>query len=199
MSKISLKIPNVVDGKQVSFIVPCASEDLSSFTINGDTYDVVDTHHNTVFGVANMWNKGSIVSVIIDTGERAAYLQNAAVPYYVAQCDITNCITLDVQSDADVAITDKKFVYDASKGIVFFSVKVSVQGDTTSIVISSEDVPTPSFPSTGSFVPIYNHGARECSVLVEHIALMKLTTIRVSSSSGEPIKDCVVQGWYFTE
>lgn len=77
MSKINITLPRPpVHGKQVSFIAPCSSADATGFAINGVDYTMVDADGNPIIHHTNIWNDEAMVSVILDTENKRAYLQN---------------------------------------------------------------------------------------------------------------------------
>ena len=84
MSKIALVLPDMpITGKQVSFIAPCSSSDTTCFTINNTDYTICDAAGNNLEGIANIWARGSFVSVILDVDSAKAYIQNANTNAYL--------------------------------------------------------------------------------------------------------------------
>lgn len=70
----------IVDGKQISFKAPCDSSEASGLTINDVEYDIVNSVGESVLGVYNVWGQDSIVSVILNTTNNKAYIQNKHTP-----------------------------------------------------------------------------------------------------------------------
>ena len=79
MSKICLTIPGfLANGKQISFVAPCDSADATCFTINNDEYTICNAKDDNLAGTDGIWASGAIVSVIVNTETKKAYIQNAA-------------------------------------------------------------------------------------------------------------------------
>lgn len=79
MSKIKLTLPGLeipTNGKQVTFVAPCSCLETEALQIDGVDYTVVDSFCKCVTGVGGRWVAGAVVSVILDTENRRAYLQN---------------------------------------------------------------------------------------------------------------------------
>lgn len=71
----------VVNGKQISFRAPCDSSNCTGLVINDENYDIVDSADNTLSGKAGLWKANAIISVIVHTAEKRAYLQNPSVSH----------------------------------------------------------------------------------------------------------------------
>jgi hypothetical protein len=79
MSVIKLTLPRgeiPVTGKQVTFTAPCTCIETEALQIDGVQYTVVDSLCNCVTGIGGRWVPGAVVSVILDTENQRAYLQN---------------------------------------------------------------------------------------------------------------------------
>lgn len=84
MSKIKTIIDyHPANGKQLSFRAPCSSIDTDGLLINNVEYTLVDADGNNIAGTANLWNSGAMVSVILDTVNTLAYIQNANTNGYL--------------------------------------------------------------------------------------------------------------------
>ena len=66
----------ICDGKQITFKAPCDCSDITALLIDGRAYQLVDAFGNVVAG-GNSFTANAMVSVIIDTDEYKAFLQNA--------------------------------------------------------------------------------------------------------------------------
>ena len=81
MSIIKLTLPGTtvpVDGKSVSFVAPCSCANADTLQIDDKNYDIVDALGESVTGSVGYWDAGAIVTVVLDTINLKAYLQNAA-------------------------------------------------------------------------------------------------------------------------
>lgn len=84
--KISITLPygeRAVDGKQISFVAPCSSLDADGAVIEGVEYTVVDAAGNALTGTVPAWEKGATVSIVLDTVNTKAYIQNAVTNGYL--------------------------------------------------------------------------------------------------------------------
>lgn len=84
--KIALTLPagvQAVNGKQISFVAPCSSLDAECMVLNGTEYAFVDAAAETIAGSVYAWEKGAVVSIILDTIESKAYVQNANTNVYL--------------------------------------------------------------------------------------------------------------------
>lgn len=83
--KITVDGP-LVDGHKITFKAPCGcgtAENLNVFYIEGGTqknrlFTLKDANNNTLSGNTNMFAHGAYVSVVLDTNNGHAYVQNAA-------------------------------------------------------------------------------------------------------------------------
>lgn len=79
MAKIKLNLPlgeGVITGKVVTFTAPCSCTETEALHINGVDYTVVDALGKCVTGKYGRWEAGAVVSVILDTEKKFAFLQN---------------------------------------------------------------------------------------------------------------------------
>lgn len=84
--KLAVTLPAgvpVVNGKQISFIAPCCALDAECMVLDGVEYAVVDAAGATLAGSVSAWEKDAVVSVILDTIEHKAYVQNANTNAYL--------------------------------------------------------------------------------------------------------------------
>lgn len=80
MSSIKLNLPGTIvpaTGMQINFIAPCNCTEIDSITIDGAAYDVVDTLGHSLVGTGCMWAANALVSVLLDTTNKRAFLLNA--------------------------------------------------------------------------------------------------------------------------
>lgn len=85
MSLINLTLPTgevAVQGKQVTFIAPCDSKTCTGLKIDGVSYSLVDAGGFKVEGINNVWEKDATLSVILDTANKKAYVQNPVSAKY---------------------------------------------------------------------------------------------------------------------
>lgn len=84
--KVAITLPygeRAVDGKQISFVAPCGSLEADGVVIEGVEYTVVDAAGKSLTGAVPAWEKGATVSVVLDTVNAKAYIQNAATNGYL--------------------------------------------------------------------------------------------------------------------
>lgn len=84
--KVAITLPSgerVVNGKQVSFVAPCRSLDADCLVIEGVDYTVVDAAGQALTGAVSAWELGATVSVVLDTVNARAYIQNANTNVYL--------------------------------------------------------------------------------------------------------------------
>ena len=75
--KVTLPLGEIpVNGKQVSFVAPCDCAGTEALQIDGVNYTVVDALCRCVTGVGGRWEAGAVVSVILDTDRKYAFIQN---------------------------------------------------------------------------------------------------------------------------
>ena len=82
----SVKIENDL---QVNFTAPCdCSAVTGGLTVAGTTFTIVDAAGNCVTGIGGFFTEGAVVSVILDTENNRAYLQNGSnmiIPAEIAE------------------------------------------------------------------------------------------------------------------
>ena len=142
MAKIQLTLPvgePIADGKQISFKSPDACQDVSALIIDGVEYALVDYKNNVL---SESFEKDSIISVIVDTVNLRACIQNAGgggggsgpVDIEVAKLvygpsgdtidvDLTTCTTIeeDLWGERSGHVYPKKL---ESEGLSSFSIDV---------------------------------------------------------------------------
>ena len=85
---LTLPAGGVIDGTMVKFRAPCAGTAVTGgISIDGVTYTVVDAMHSVFSGKDGVWDTGAEIAVLLDTGERKAYLQNASTAGLMATLD----------------------------------------------------------------------------------------------------------------
>lgn len=109
MAKIRIDlVEQLVDGHSVTFKAPCdctAIDGLKVYypTENGVTSDVFtlnDAHGNILTGLGNLFAKGAYVKVVLDTVNKAAYIQNANTNSYI------EARLVDIRSTTENVIKD---------------------------------------------------------------------------------------------
>lgn len=81
MSTLTVTLPkgaSVVDGKQLTFVAPCDCTGVTGIIIGETTYTLVDATNTCVSDKGNQFVSGAMVSVIMDTTNSRAYIQNSA-------------------------------------------------------------------------------------------------------------------------
>lgn len=82
MKTINLTLPDgevVVNGKQISFIAPCDCSVTKCLRVNEVDYAIVDATGCVVTEKGGAWAANSMVSVILDTVNKKAYLQGSSL------------------------------------------------------------------------------------------------------------------------
>lgn len=69
---------NVKNNSTITFKAPCDGTGIISLIINSVTYTLVDAKNNNINAIGNVFIKDALVSVLIDTTNNRAYIQNAA-------------------------------------------------------------------------------------------------------------------------
>lgn len=78
MSKIRITASDaVIAGKQFTFKAPCNPDSVDSLLINGETYSICDALGNSLCKKSNAWKKDALVSVILDTDSKKAFILNS--------------------------------------------------------------------------------------------------------------------------
>lgn len=96
MAKIKLTVAHeLVDGEVLVFKAPCNCIDVDGIVVyytvltesnakeESKTFVFKDSHGNTLTGLGNLFNAGAYVSVILNTTDGYAYIQNAATNKYL--------------------------------------------------------------------------------------------------------------------
>ena len=81
MSTLTVTLPegaSVVDGKQLTFVAPCDCTGVTGIKIGEVEYTLVDATNTCVSDKGSQFVSGAMVSVIIDTANSRAYIQNSA-------------------------------------------------------------------------------------------------------------------------
>ena len=80
MATLTVTLPvgtTVVNGKQVTFRAPCDCTGISGIVIDGTTYTLVDATTEQITG--HTFKKDAMVSVIMDTENNKAFVQNGII------------------------------------------------------------------------------------------------------------------------
>lgn len=89
MATLTVTLPTgttVVNGKQITFRAPCDCTGISGIVINGTTYTLVDATTEQITG--HTFKKDAMVSVIMDTENNKAFVQNGII-YGVSSVELT--------------------------------------------------------------------------------------------------------------
>ena len=113
MATLTVTLPTgttIVNGKQITFRAPCDCTGISGIVINGTTYTLVDATTEQITG--HTFKKDAMVSVIMDTENNKAFVQNGII-YGVSTVELTRA-----EYDALVAagLIDKNTIYVVSDG-----------------------------------------------------------------------------------
>lgn len=96
MSKLKLNVPDVIcTGKMVSFVAPCDCSTITCLHINGVDYTIVDAAGEDVTKVGGVWAAGAVVTVVLNTSTRRAYIQN---PNHFAKRSILTTAVIDANA-----------------------------------------------------------------------------------------------------
>lgn len=94
MANINVRIDGpLMDGHRVTFKAPCACSQIErlkvKYLLNNEmksaTFQLKDSHGASVVGLGNLFEEGAYVTVILDTTNKFAYLQNADTNSYLEQ------------------------------------------------------------------------------------------------------------------
>ena len=143
MAKINLTLPHeevAVTGKQVTFVAPCNSEDLTEVVIDGVSFSLVDSMDEPVH--ANAFKKDSIVSVILHVGSNKAYIQNAVTNSYLEAVMAAD----NALSDTSEKPVQNKVITEALSGKMNNSMRGATNG--VASLDSSGKIPTSQLPSS---------------------------------------------------
>ena len=80
MATLNISLPantEVCNGKQITFRAPCSCEGVTHISIEGTTYQLVDSMNRDI-SKCEAYTEGSMISVILDTENTKAYVQNSA-------------------------------------------------------------------------------------------------------------------------
>ena len=76
VGKIKLTVEDIItNGKQISFQTPCGSANTTGLIINDTEYDIVNAIGDSVIGVYGIWARDAMVSVVLNTDTKKAYIQ----------------------------------------------------------------------------------------------------------------------------
>ena len=87
-------------GKQVSFRAPCAGTAAEAIQIEGVNYTICDALGRSIAGDRGVWQSGEIISVILDTENQKALIQNAATLKRDEQLSTATASLFGLGSDA---------------------------------------------------------------------------------------------------
>ena len=111
MSKIIVNLGcPVVNGKQVSFFSPCASDTAECIIISEVEYELVDAYGKAITGINAAWSKDALVSVILDTNTNKAYVQNATSNAYIEDTFLRKTAT-----PADIGAQPKHYYFSPTE------------------------------------------------------------------------------------
>ena len=82
MSTIKLTLPvgeSCCVGKQITFKAPSGCTNISTITVDGNIYQLVDVFGKPESSLGKLYDAGTLVTVILDTNKRKAYLQNPSL------------------------------------------------------------------------------------------------------------------------
>lgn len=91
--KVTLDYP-IIDGQALTFKAPCACtevegliiyypEEKGAETLVSKVFKFKDAQHNELTDLGNLFDKDAYVNVLLDTGNNAAYIQNANTNAYI--------------------------------------------------------------------------------------------------------------------
>ena len=107
---VDLRGASVVDGKQLTFVAPCDCTGVTGLKIGDDIYELVDATGNLIASNVTHFAKDSMVSVIVCTQSKKAYIQNSANKLFVdvvPTVDSANFVTSGTIYDALANKLDK--------------------------------------------------------------------------------------------
>lgn len=163
MSIVKVTLPGgeiPVNGKQVSFVAPCDCDAVNGLSIEGETYTVCDAMGNCVTGIGGFFCAGSVVSVILNTDEKKAFIQNPSTAIISAEtaklCGCSDKAALESvlsalkgKVDGAQATADGKMSYNANLVQYANNVLQTIGG--TSISVGNAKIAAGSYTATGKF------------------------------------------------
>jgi hypothetical protein len=105
MSKIKITLDVITDGKMISFKAPCKSDVTTHLTINNNDYIISDANNNNIGSTAGLWVEGAIVSVILNTNTKRAYIQNTVTPVSIGAAPASHKHTKSEITDFPTSMT----------------------------------------------------------------------------------------------
>lgn len=159
MSTLTVSLPTgtaVCNGKQITFRAPCDCAGVDGIVIDDTTYQLVDTNNESISNKGEQFALGAMVSVILDTDNSRAYIQNAAVDAIKPQ------IILDTLFAS--SWSDNTYSFESMYPKDIYDIEISVDGSATedqinafgsaiicgnynsNIIIAKGNVPTEDIP-----------------------------------------------------
>ncbi len=172
MATLTVTLPTgttVVNGKQVTFRAPCDCTDISGIVINGTTYTLVDATTEQITG--HTFKKDAMVSVIMDTENNKAFVQNGII-YGVSTVELSRAEydalvsageidqnTIYVVTDDNVSTGGVQFIVDAPSG-------TAVTASYAGVVVSRTGSGVLEIPSYGTWVVTGNLSGQTMSTTI---------------------------------
>lgn len=159
MATLTVTLPagtTVVNGKQVTFRAPCDCTGISGIVISGTTYMLVDATTEQITG--HTFKKNAMVSVIMDTENKKAFVQNGII-YGVSTVELTReeydalVAAGEIDQNTIYVVTDDsastgggtQFIVDAPSG-------TAVTASYAGVVVSRTGSGVLEIPSYGTWV-----------------------------------------------
>ena len=158
MATLTVTLPTgttVVNGKQVTFRAPCDCTGISGIVINGTTYTLVDATTEQITG--HTFKKDAMVSVIMDTEKKKAFVQNGII-FGVSTVELSRAEydalvaagtidpnTIYVVTDSSTTTGGTQFIIDAPSG-------TTVTASYAGVVVSRTGSGVLEIPSYGTWV-----------------------------------------------
>lgn len=109
----SLVVPShikVLDATLLSFRSPCDCSEVSTISIAGEKYDLVDASHSSVTG-RGAFTADAMVTVLIDPTSHRAYIQNSASSNSNGSSNISSGREDLIDGESELATNDIYLVY----------------------------------------------------------------------------------------
>lgn len=140
----------IIDGQPLSFKAPCDCTAVTGIKVeypDGDSttsavFSFADAHGTVLTGIGNLFAKGAMVRVILDTVEKKAYIQNADTNSYIEETFVTHEALEEALADVGVDTLvstsqaylppteeDVEYCHEVMNGSVPYDSRYDVNGD----------------------------------------------------------------------
>lgn len=161
MATLTVTLPTgatVVNGKQVTFRAPCDCTGISGIVIDGTTYTLVDATTEQITG--HTFKKDAMVSVIMDTENNKAFVQNGII-FGVSTVELSK-----EEYDALVAsgAIDPNTIYVVTDDVAGIGIEFVITAPASSVITATCDGATVNRVGSGKLnIPFYGTWTLKCA------------------------------------